>query len=49
MLGYTDDPDRVILDNIQGVDTAALKDYYESHVVPAPLVWIIVGDRKSLP
>ena len=48
-LGYTEDPDKVILDNLQGIDAAALRAYYEKAVAPAPVVWVIVGDRKALP
>ena len=48
-LGYTEDPDKVILDNLKGIDAAALRAYYEKAVAPAPVVWVIVGDRKALP
>lgn len=48
-LGYTEDPDKVILDNLQGIDAAALRAYYEKAVAPAPVVWVIVGDRKAMP
>ena len=48
-LGYQYDPDKDILDNLSSIDAAALKAYHEKNVVPAPVAWIIVGDRKSLP
>ena len=48
-LGYKADPDKEILDNLSSVDAASLKAYQEKNVVPAPIAWIIVGDRKSLP
>ena len=48
-LGYTEDPDKVILDNLQDIDAPALRTYYEKAVAPAPVVWVIVGDRKALP
>ena len=48
-LGYKADPDKEVLDNLFSVDSAALRAYYEANVIPAPIVWIIVGDRKTLP
>lgn len=48
-LGYTADPDKDVLDNISSIDSAALRAYYEKSVAPTPIVWIIVGDRKTLP
>jgi predicted Zn-dependent peptidase len=48
-LGYTSDPDTDVLANLQAIDATALRSYYEKAVAPAPTVWIIVGDRKTLP
>ena len=48
-LGYTEDPDKEILENLSSIDASALRKYYEANVIPAPIVWIIVGDRKALP
>ena len=48
-LGYAADPAKDVLDNLSAIDAAALRKYYEANVTPAPLVWIIVGDRKALP
>jgi len=48
-LGYTEDPDKEVLEYLPAVDAAALRKYYEANVLPAPVVWIIVGDRKALP
>ena len=47
--GYDADPDKVILDNLSDIDAETLQSYYEQAVKPAPLVYIIVGDRKALP
>ena len=47
--GYTEDPNKVIIENLESVTPEALKAYYESVVRTAPLHHIIVGDRKSLP
>ena len=48
-LGYTSDPNTDVLANLQTIDASALRPYYEKAVLPAPTVWIIVGDRKALP
>ena len=47
--GYKEDPNRCILENLGGVDGAALGAYYNSVVAPSIRCWIIVGDRKKLP
>ena len=48
-LGYKSDPDKEVLENLSSIDAATLKAYYEANVIPAPVAWIIVGDRKTLP
>ena len=48
-LGYTEDPNKELLENLSAIDASALRKYYESNVIPAPVVWIIVGNRKALP
>ncbi len=48
-LGYAADPSKDVLENLSSIDAAALRKYYEANVTTAPLVWIIVGDRKALP
>ena len=48
-LGYKEDPDKEILENLSSIDASALRKYYEANVIPAPVVWILVGDRKALP
>ena len=47
--GYKEDPDRVVLDNLPSVTAETLKEYYESVVRKAPVIRIIVGDKKTLP
>ena len=49
LMEYKENPDKEILENLPSVDSAALREYYERAVAPAPVVWILVGDRKSLP
>ena len=48
-LGYTADPDKEVLENLSSINAARLREYYETNVGPAPVVWIIVGDKKALP
>ena len=48
-LGYKSDPDKEVLENLSSIDAATLKAYYDANVIPAPVAWIIVGDRKTLP
>ena len=48
-LGYQEDPDKALLENLRALDAEALKAYHAAYVVPAPVVLIIVGDRKTLP
>ena len=48
-LGYTEDPNKVVLENLSSIDADALRSYYGKNVAPAPVVWVIVGDRKTLP
>ena len=47
--GYKADPDAEILAGLPSVDAGTLRAYYDRNVLPAPVVWIIVGDRKTLP
>ena len=47
--GYKADPDTEILAGLPSVDAGTLRAYYDKNVLPAPVVWIIVGDRKMLP
>ncbi len=47
--GYKADPDVEILAGLPSVDAGTLRAYYDKNVLPAPVVWIIVGDRKMLP
>ena len=42
-------PDAEILAGLPSVDSGTLRAYYDKNVLPAPVVWIIVGDRKMLP
>ena len=48
-LGYREDPNRKILDNLDAVTPERLRRYYEEVVRPAPMSYIIIGDRKALP
>jgi len=48
-LGYTEDPNRKILDNLDAVTPERLRRYYEEVVRKAPVSYIIIGDRKALP
>ena len=48
-LGYNADPNTDVLASLPAIDAAALRSYYDKTVAPAPTVWIIVGDRKTLP
>lgn len=48
-LGYSEDPNRVIVDNLGAVTPERLRRYYEEVVRKAPVSYIIIGDRKALP
>ena len=48
-LGYREDPNRKILDNLDAVTPERLRRYYEEVVRKAPVSYIIIGDRKALP
>ena len=48
LLGYTEDPDKVILENLDAVTIESLAEYYDRVFRPAPVHHIIVGNRKSL-
>ena len=48
-LGYTEDPNRKIVDNLDAVTPERLRRYYEEVVRKAPVSYVIVGDRKALP
>ena len=47
--GYTEDPDKAVLEHLDEVTTESLKAYYDSVVLPSNRSWIIVGDRSLLP
>ena len=47
--GYTEDPDKAVLEHLDEVTTESLKAYYDSVVLPSNRCWIIVGDRTLLP
>ena len=49
VVGHTDDPDRIILENLDSVTVDALAEYYKQAFHDVPLHHIIVGDRKTLP
>ena len=49
LTGYTEDPSRVILDNLSSVTAESFKEYYERVVRKAPVIRIVVGDGKTLP
>lgn len=48
-LGYQEDPDKEILEYLADVDAAAVQAIHAARIAKAPLVHIIVGDRKTLP
>ncbi len=48
-LGYSEDPNRKIVDNLDTVTPERLRRYYEEVVRKAPVSYVIVGDRKALP
>ena len=48
-LGYTEDPNRKIVDNLNAVTPERLRRYFEEVVRKAPVSYIIIGDRKALP
>ena len=47
--GYTEDPDKAILENLGNVTLEGLKAYYDEFVKTANRSIIIVGDRTKLP
>ena len=47
--GYTEDPDKAILENLGDVTLESLKAYYDKFVKTANRSIIIVGDRTKLP
>jgi len=47
-LGYTEDPDKAILENVDAITMQDLKDYYTKVISKAPMVRVIVGDSKML-
>ncbi len=47
--GYSEDPNRAIVDNLDAVTPERLRRYYEEVVRKAPVSYIVVGDRKALP
>ena len=48
-LGYTEDPDKAVMEALPAVDAAAVQALHQSVIAPAPVMYIIVGDRKTLP
>ena len=48
-IGYEEDPNREILENLDGITAESLRSYYEKKIRTAPASYIIVGDKKSLP
>ena len=47
--GYTEDPNKAIVDHLDEVSLEAMKQYYDAFVAPSPRCLIIVGDREKLP
>ncbi|MBP3202398.1 MAG: insulinase family protein [Bacteroidales bacterium] len=47
--GYRTDPQAEVLESLSDLTPQALKEYYESTVLPSPRCYILVGDRKTLP
>ncbi|MCR4910575.1 MAG: insulinase family protein [Bacteroidales bacterium] len=47
--GYTEDPNKAIVDHLDEVSLEAMKNYYDAFVAPSPRCLIIVGDREKLP
>ena len=48
-LGYAEDPDKAVMEALPAVDAAAVQALHQSVIAPAPVMYIIVGDRKTLP
>lgn len=46
--GYDGDPRRMLVDEVPGLDSRDVEDYYRKNVREAPRVTIVVGDKKSL-
>ncbi len=48
-VGYTEDPDKPIYENLHSISIDELKNYYNSNVRNATRSYVIVGDKKKLP
>ena len=49
VIGYTEEPNKVILESLGSITPESLAEYYNKVFRPAPVHHIIVGDRKTLP
>ena len=47
--GYTEDPDKAILENLNSITSEELKNYYNNNVRGTVKAYVIVGDKKKLP
>ena len=47
--GYTQDPNKSIVDNLSDVTLDQMKAYYDKAVLSAPRCLVIVGDKTTLP
>ena len=49
IMGYSEDPNKAILDNLDNVSLESMQAFYDEFVKPANRCLIIVGDKTALP
>ncbi len=46
--GYHDDPNKLLVKNIQHIHMPQIEDFYKKYIQKRPIIYMIVGDKKKI-
>ena len=47
-LGYTQDPNELLVNEVLGMTLKDLEGFYQQHIQGQPLVYIVIGNKKKI-
>ena len=47
-LGYSEDPNKQLVDEVSGMKLNDLQNFYEQHIQGFPVVYIVIGNKKKI-